>query len=100
MLNITKDNFEQLVLNSDKPVLLDFWASWCGPCRMLAPVLEELAAEHPEYKIGKVNTDEQRELATQFNVMSIPALFVMKDGVVTNQSVGVQPKERLLDLLK
>ena len=100
VLHITKENFEQEVLNSDKPVLLDFWASWCGPCRMLAPVLEELAAEHPEYKIGKVNTDEQRELATQFNVMSIPALFVMKDGVVTNQSVGVQPKERLLDLLK
>ena len=67
---------------------------------MLAPVLEELAAEHPEYKIGKVNTDEEMALATQFNVMSIPALFVMKDGKVTNQSVGVQPKERLLDLLK
>ncbi len=100
VLHITKENFEQEVLNSDKPVLLDFWASWCGPCRMLAPILEQLAEEHPEVKVGKVNTDEQMELATKFGIMSIPALFVMKDGKITNQSVGVQPKERLLDLLK
>ncbi len=100
VLHITKENFEQEVLNSDKPVLLDFWASWCGPCRMLAPILEELAAEHPEIKVGKVNTDEQMELAAKFGIMSIPALFVMKDGKVTNQSVGVQPKDQLLDLLK
>lgn len=100
VLHITKENFEQEVLNSDKPVLLDFWAEWCGPCRMLAPILEELADENPDIKVGKINTDEQLALATQFNVMSIPALFVMKDGKVTNQSVGVQPKERLLDLLK
>ena len=100
VLHITKENFEQEVLKSDKPVLLDFWASWCGPCRMLAPILEELAAEHPEIKVGKINTDEEMALAAQFNVMSIPALFVVKDGTVTNQSVGVQPKERLLELLK
>ena len=100
VLHITKENFEQEVLRSDKPVLLDFWASWCGPCRMLSPILDELAAENPDVKVGKVNTDEQMELATQFNVMSIPALFVVKDGQVVNQTVGVQPKESLLALLK
>ena len=100
VLHVTKENFEQEVLKSDKPVLLDFWASWCGPCRMLAPILEELAAENPGVKVVKINTDEQMELSAQFNVMSIPALFVMKDGKVTAQTVGVQPKERLLELLK
>lgn len=100
VLHITKENFEQEVLKSDKPVLLDFWASWCGPCRMLTPILEEFAAENPDVKVGKINTDEQPELAVQFNVMSIPALFVMKDGEITNRSVGVQPKENLLALVK
>ena len=100
VLHITKENFEQEVLKSDKPVLLDFWASWCGPCRMLAPILDELAAENPDIKVGKINTDEQMELAAQFNVMSIPALFVMKNGEVTNRSVGVQPKENLLAMIK
>ncbi len=100
VLHITKENFEQEVLKSDKPVLLDFWASWCGPCRMLAPILDELAAENSEVKVVKINTDEQPELAAQFNVMSIPALFVMKDGEITNRSVGVQPKENLLAMLK
>ena len=100
VLHVTKENFEQEVLKSDKPVLLDFWASWCGPCRMLAPILDELAAENPDVKVVKINTDEQPELAAQFNVMSIPALFVMKGGEVTNRTVGVQPKENLLAMLK
>ena len=100
VLHVTKENFEQEVLKSDKPVLLDFWASWCGPCRMLAPILDELAAENPDIKVVKINTDEQIELATQFNVMSIPSIFVMKDGQVVNQTVGVQPKESLLALVK
>ena len=100
VLHVTKENFEQEVLKSDKPVLLDFWASWCGPCRMLAPILDELAAENSDVKVVKINTDEQPELAAQFNVMSIPALFVMKSGEVTNRSVGVQPKENLLAMLK
>ena len=100
VLHVTKENFEQEVLKSDKPVLLDFWASWCGPCRMLAPILDELAAENPDVKVVKINTDEQMELAAQFNVMSIPALFVMKDGQVTNRTVGVQPTENLLAMMK
>ena len=100
VLHVTKENFEQEVLKSDKPVLLDFWASWCGPCRMLSPILDELAAENPDVKVVKINTDEQMELATQFNVMSIPAIFVVKDGQVVNQTVGVQPKESLLALVK
>lgn len=96
---ITKENFQSEVLESDKPVLLDFWAGWCGPCRMVAPILDEIAQEHPEIKVGKINVDEQRELAAQFNVMSIPTLIVMKDGKVANQGVGVQPKDRILALL-
>lgn len=98
-MDITKENFQTEVLDSDKPVLLDFWASWCGPCRMVAPILDEIAAEHPEIKVGKINVDEQRELAVQFNVMSIPTLVVMKDGRAVNQAVGVRPKDQIVAML-
>ena len=99
VLHINKSDFEQEVLHSDKPVLIDFWATWCGPCRMIAPTLEEVAAERPDVKVCKVNVDEEPELARSFGVMSIPMLVVMKDGKVTNQSVGAIPKERILSLL-
>ena len=97
---VNKENYEAEVLKSEKPVLLDFYADWCGPCRMIAPVLDEIAAEHPEYKICKVNVDEQGELAEKFGVMSIPSLFVLKNGEVVNKTLGAQPKARLLDLLQ
>jgi thioredoxin 1 len=100
ILHVTKENYAQEVLGADKPVLLDFWATWCGPCRMIAPALEEIAAEHPEYIIGKVNVDEEMELTQQFGIVSIPALFVIKDGQVVNQAVGAMPKDKLLALLK
>ena len=90
---ITKDNFQAEVLNADKTVLVDFWASWCGPCRMLSPVVDEIAAEHPELKVCKVNVDDEPELAGQFGVMSIPTLLVFKGGKLANQSVGVRPKD-------
>lgn len=96
---INKDNFQKEVIESEKTVLLDFWASWCGPCRMLSPIVDEIAEENPDIKVGKVNVDEEQELASQFNVMSIPSLFVMKNGKVSNQSVGVIPKNEILKLL-
>jgi thioredoxin 1 len=98
-ININKNNFQEEVMQSDKPVLLDFWAPWCGPCRMVGPILEDIAQERNDIKVGKVNVDEQPELAGQFGVMSIPALVVMKEGKITNQTVGARPKEQILDLL-
>ena len=86
VVTLTKDNFEQEVLKSDKPVLVDFWAAWCGPCRMVGPVVEQIAGEHPEYKVGKIDVDDQPELAGQFSIMSIPTLLVFKDGKVHNKS--------------
>ena len=98
-IQVNKDNFQEVVLNSDKPVLVDFWASWCGPCRMVAPVLEEIANERSDVKVCKINVDEEPELAGRYNVMSIPTLLVMKNGQVVNQAVGARPKSQILSLL-
>jgi len=99
VLKITKENFENEVLKSEKPVLLDFWAAWCGPCRMLSPTVDEVATETPTVKVGKINVDEQPELAQAFGVMSIPTLVVMKDGKMVNRVVGVRPKASILSML-
>ena len=98
-LVINKNNFQKEVLESDRTVLLDFWASWCGPCKSIAPIIDEIAAENSQIKVCKVNIDEEEELATQFHIMSVPTLLVVKDGKVVNQSVGLKPKNLILEML-
>ena len=99
VLTVTKDSFDETVLNSDKPVLLDFWAEWCGPCRMVSPLVDEIAQERDDVVVGKVNVDEQGELAVRFGVMSIPTLLVFKGGELVQTAVGARPKDAILALL-
>ena len=98
-LNINKKNFQEEVMNSDKPVLLDFWAPWCGPCRKVVPAVEAIAKERPDIKVGKINVDENPELATRFGIMSIPTLVVMENGKIVNQARGARPKNAILAML-
>lgn len=97
---ITQDNYQQEVMDSEKPVLLDFWASWCGPCRTLSPVIDEIARENPEIKVGKVNVDEEEALARQFGVMSVPSLFAMQHGEIVSRRSGVIPKNQILEMFR
>lgn len=99
-IKITKNNFEEEVLKSKEPVLLDFWASWCGPCRMVSPTIEEIAKENKDVKVGKINIDEESELAAKFSIMSIPTLMVLKEGKVAATAVGVRPKKDILKMLQ
>ena len=98
-ININNNNFKHEVMDSDKPVLLDFWASWCAPCRMVVPIIEEIASERQDIKVGKINVDEQPELASKFSIMSIPTLVVMKNGKIVQQVSGVRPKKAILEML-
>ena len=99
VMHINQNNFQEEVMSSEKPVLLDFWAGWCGPCRMVSPIVDEIAEERSDVKVCKVNIDEQGELAAAFGVMSIPTLIVMKDGKIVNQAAGARPKGQILAML-
>ena len=99
VITITKENYESEVVQSDKPVLLDFWATWCGPCRLVSPIVDEIAEERDDIKVGKINVDEQGELAQKFRIISIPTLVVMKNGEIANKAVGAMPKADILNLL-
>ena len=99
VLNVNKNNFDSVKTN-EKPVLLDFYADWCGPCRMVSPIVEQIAQENPQYLIGKINVDKEPELARRFNIMSIPTLVVIKDGTVTRQAAGARPKSEILAMLQ
>ena len=98
-ININKNNFQNEIMDSEKTVLLDFWAPWCAPCRMVVPVIEEIAGERPDIKVGKINVDEQAELASKFSIMSIPTLVVMKNGKIVQQVSGARPKKAILEML-
>jgi len=98
-ININKNNFQNEIMDSEKTVLLDFWAPWCAPCRMVVPVIEEIAGERPDIKVGKINVDEQPELASKFSIMSIPTLVVMKNGKIVQQVSGARPKKAILERL-
>ncbi len=100
VIKIESGNFEAEVIKSDKKVLIDFYADWCGPCQMVSPIVDEIANEHPEYKVGKINVDDDPQLAISFKVTSIPSLFVMENGKVVNQAIGLRSKEQILDMLK
>ena len=99
-ININKNNFQNEIMDSEKTVLLDFWAPWCAPCRMVAPIIEEITGERPDIKVGKINVDEQPELASKFGIMSIPTLVVMKNGKIVQQVSGVRPKNAILEMLQ
>ena len=98
-ININKNNFQNEIMDSEKTVLLDFWASWCAPCRMVVPIIEEIAGERPDIKVGKINVDEQPELASEFGIMSIPTLVVMKNGKIVQRVSGARPKNAILEML-
>ena len=99
-ININKNNFQNEIMDSEKTVLLDFWAPWCAPCRMVVPIIEEITGERPDIKVGKINVDEQPELASKFGIMSIPTLVVMKNGKIVQQVSGVRPKNAILEILQ